>query len=156
MSDLTQIFSTAFLPEADAHAAGGLASGFESISSDISLKVWTRRAITVDASLYANCCPRQIRGPALNGRKINGFGTRYFLTRSSRNRSGSNSSAIEGWSYRRLLRGRSNMGGTYHQGPKDPSFGALTKVGSEPACHLGRISASLRQELARRRLSWNI
>ena len=31
-----------------------------------------------DASLYANCCPRQMRGPALKGRKIKGLGGRYF------------------------------------------------------------------------------
>ena len=99
ISDLTQIFSMALLPGPDAHAAGGFASGFESISNDIPLKDWTRRAIIVDASLYANCCPRQIRGPALNGRKMKGLGTRYFLTRSSKNRSGSNSSAVEGWGY---------------------------------------------------------
>jgi hypothetical protein len=37
MSDFTQTFSTAFLPEPNAHAAGGLASGFESISNDIHL-----------------------------------------------------------------------------------------------------------------------
>ena len=40
------------------------------------------------------CWPRQIRGPALKGRKMNEFLTRYFLTRSSRKRSGSNSSAV--------------------------------------------------------------
>ena len=34
------------------------------------------------------CWPRQMRGPALKGRKINEFATRYFLTRSSRKRSG--------------------------------------------------------------------
>ena len=39
------------------------------------------------------CWPRQILGPAPKGRKIKGFGTRYFFTRSSMNRSGSNSSA---------------------------------------------------------------
>ena len=101
MSDLTQTFSMAALPGIDAHAAGGLASGFESISNDIILKVWTRRAIITEISLYANCCPIQIRGPALNGRKMKGFGARYLLTRSSRNRSGSNSSAVEGRGYRR-------------------------------------------------------
>lgn len=40
------------------------------------------------------CCPRQIRGPALKGRKMNGLGIKYFSNRSSRNRSGSNSDAI--------------------------------------------------------------
>ena len=94
--DLTQTFSVALLPGPDAHVAGGLASGFESMSNDIPLKAWTRRTIITDASLYANCCPRQIRGPALNGRKTKGLGTRYFLTRSSKNRSGSNSSAVGG------------------------------------------------------------
>jgi len=39
------------------------------------------------------CCPRQILGPALKGRNMNGFGRRYFLNRSSRNRSGSNTRA---------------------------------------------------------------
>lgn len=39
------------------------------------------------------CCPRQIRGPALKGTNMYGFGVRYFRTRSSRNLSGSNSSA---------------------------------------------------------------
>lgn len=47
-----------------------------------------------DDSLYANCCPRQMRGPALKGRKMNGFGVRYFATRSSRKRSGSNPWAV--------------------------------------------------------------
>jgi hypothetical protein len=42
------------------------------------------------------CCPRQIRGPALNGRNINGLGVRNFFARSSRKRSGSNSSAVDG------------------------------------------------------------
>ena len=50
-----------------------------------------------EISLYANCCPRQMRGPPLNGRKMNGFGTRYFCTRASRNRSGSNVSAVGGY-----------------------------------------------------------
>jgi hypothetical protein len=31
--------------------------------------------------------------PALKGRKINGFGVKYFFSRSSKKRSGSNSSA---------------------------------------------------------------
>ena len=78
MSDFTQTFSMAFLPGLNAQAVGGLASGFESMSNDIPLKVWTRRAIITDTSLYANCCPRQIRGPVLNGRKMKGLGTRYF------------------------------------------------------------------------------
>ena len=91
--DLTQIFSVAFLPVPAAQSAGGLASGFESISNLIFLNACTIRAITVEASLYANCCPRQIRGPALNGRKMKGFGTKYLLTLSSRNRSGSKSLA---------------------------------------------------------------
>jgi len=39
------------------------------------------------------CCPRQIRGPALKGRKMKGLGVRYLCSRSSRKRSGSNSSA---------------------------------------------------------------
>ena len=94
MSLFTQTFSKAFLPGPDAHAAGGLASGFESMSNDIPLKAWTRRAIITDASLYANCCPRQIRGPALNGRKMKGLATRYLWARSSKKRSGSNSSAM--------------------------------------------------------------
>lgn len=99
MSDLTQTFSTDLLPWPNAHAAGGLASGFASMFNDIPLNVWRRRAIITDVSLYANCCPKQIRGPALNGRKMKGLGTRYLLTRSSKNRSGSNSSAVQGWSY---------------------------------------------------------
>jgi len=37
-SDLTQTFSTVLLPSPNAHAAGGLDSGFESMSSDIPLK----------------------------------------------------------------------------------------------------------------------
>ena len=36
-----------------------------------------------------------MRGPALKGRKMNGFGTRYFWTRSSMNLSGSNESATQ-------------------------------------------------------------
>ena len=40
------------------------------------------------------CWPRQILGPALKGKKMNGFGMRYFWRRSSKNRSGSNSRAI--------------------------------------------------------------
>lgn len=39
------------------------------------------------------CWPRQIRGPALKGRKMYGFGVTYLCRRSSRKRSGSNSSA---------------------------------------------------------------
>ena len=35
------------------------------------------------------CWPRQMRGPALKGRKMNGFATRYVCTRPSRNLSGS-------------------------------------------------------------------
>ena len=41
------------------------------------------------------CWPRQIRGPALNGRKINGFLETYVLRRSSSHRSGSKTSASE-------------------------------------------------------------
>jgi len=39
------------------------------------------------------CCPRQILGPALNGRNMNGFGVKYLCKRSSMNLSGSNSRA---------------------------------------------------------------
>ena len=63
-----------------------------------------------DTSLYANCtpyqpiaqlnektaqtcCPKQMRGPALKGMNMKGLGMRYFCTRSSRKRSGSNSRA---------------------------------------------------------------
>jgi len=46
-----------------------------------------------DISLYTNCWPRQIRGPALNGMKIYGFLVTYLLEHSSSQQSGSNSSA---------------------------------------------------------------
>lgn len=39
------------------------------------------------------CCPRHIRGPALKGRNMKGFGVRYFCRRWSMKRSGSNWSA---------------------------------------------------------------
>ena len=39
------------------------------------------------------CWPRQILGPILKGKKMPGFLARYLLTRSSKNRSGSNSKA---------------------------------------------------------------
>ena len=39
------------------------------------------------------CCPRQIRGPALKGQNMKGFGVRYLRNLSSRKRSGSNTSA---------------------------------------------------------------
>lgn len=42
---------------------------------------------------HSTCCPKQIRGPALKGMKMNGLGVRYFFNLSSRKRSGSNSSA---------------------------------------------------------------
>jgi len=74
----TQTFSMAFLPFAAAHDVGGLASGLESISNRIPLNTCTIRAMTADASLYANCCPRQTRGPAPNGRNMNGLGAKYF------------------------------------------------------------------------------
>ena len=48
------------------------------MSNQIALNACTILAMTVDASLYANCCPRQIRGPALKGKNMKGFGTRYF------------------------------------------------------------------------------
>jgi len=37
------------------------------------------------------CWPRQIRGPAFKGQKMNGLSTRYWWIRPSRNRSGPNS-----------------------------------------------------------------
>ena len=86
-------------------------------------KLCSRRMRKNDISLYANCVeaasakrgqlrapaggnaacarrprrtcrPRQMRGPALNGRKMNLFAVKYLFRRSSRNRSGSNSSAV--------------------------------------------------------------
>jgi hypothetical protein len=39
------------------------------------------------------CWPRHILGPALNGRNMNGLGVKYLCSRSSMNRSGSNTSA---------------------------------------------------------------
>ena len=51
MEDLTQTFSIAFLPLAVAHATGGLASGFESMSNVIDLNACTILAMMVEASL---------------------------------------------------------------------------------------------------------
>ena len=40
--------------------------------------------------VYETCCPRQILGPALKGKKMNGFGVTYRFSLSSMNLSGSN------------------------------------------------------------------
>lgn len=47
------------------------------------------------SGLCYTCCPRQMRGPALKGLKMKGFGVKYFFTLSSRKRSGSNTRAGE-------------------------------------------------------------
>ena len=74
---------------------GGTDSGCTSCRSRIPAPNRCRSRTSMnEISLYANCWPRQMRGPALKGRKMNGFGTRYFPTRSSRNRSGSNCCAV--------------------------------------------------------------
>lgn len=75
-------------------------------------KCCSRRMRKKDISLYANCprkqacqhdrhhprlvhsiehtcCPRHIRGPALNGRKMKGLPVKYLFSRSSTKRSGS-------------------------------------------------------------------
>lgn len=106
-----QTFSTPFLPGASLNSSGGsVPCGNASSSREIEEKFWRRRMSMKDISLYAyyksykksvkwrrvkwrTCWPKQIRGPALKGRKMNEFLMRYFLTRSSRKRSGSNSSA---------------------------------------------------------------
>ena len=98
---VTQTFSMDFLPPPAAQEVGGFEPGFESISNRITLNVCTIREMTTDASLYANCCPRQTLGPALKGRNMKGFGARYFCARSSKNRSGSNSFAVA-WAVRAL------------------------------------------------------
>ena len=49
--------------------------------------------LSIESVFALTCCPRQILGPALKGQKMKGLGTRYFWTRWSKNRSGSNSSA---------------------------------------------------------------
>ena len=69
------------------------------------------------------CWPRQILGPAPKGRKIKGFGTRYFFNRSSMNRSGSNLSA-GGQLVTTCRKGRYDYTNAYHQGPKGLSYGA--------------------------------
>ena len=65
------------------------------------------------------CCPRQIRGPALEGKKMYGFGVRYLCNLSSRNRSGSNS-----WAFKQSINQSHvyfyNSMRTDHQAPKDP------------------------------------
>ena len=65
------------------------------------------------------CCPRQIRGPALKGRKMNGLGIRYLCNRSSRKRSGSNSSAGKNVSVN-----HSKQEMVYHRVPKGLSCDA--------------------------------
>ena len=68
--------------------------------------------------VYETCCPRQIRGPALKGKKMYGFGVRYLCNLLSRNRSGSNSWAIQ--YYKNQLKARIlNTVRTDHQVPKD-------------------------------------
>ena len=114
-----QIFSIPLRPGHDFHSGGGLNSGGNAASSNSNdEKLCKRRTSMNDTSLYANCCPRQIRGPALKGRKMNGLGRRYFLRRSSRNRSGSNSSAVRS----RGKRGQrwQCVFGTDRQVPRDP------------------------------------
>ena len=51
MCDLTHTFSIVFLPLAVAHAAGGLASGFESMSNVTDLNACASLAMMVEASL---------------------------------------------------------------------------------------------------------
>ena len=63
-------------------------------SSSTTSKCCSKRTRKKDISLYANCCPRQMRGPALKGKKMKGLGVRYLWSLSSRKRSGSNSSAV--------------------------------------------------------------
>lgn len=58
------------------------------------LKVWMRTS-QVKSTKMLTCWPGHILGPALKGRKIKGWGVRYFWSRSSRNLSGSNSRARE-------------------------------------------------------------
>ena len=67
------------------------------------------------------CWPRQIRGPALKGRKMNGFPTKYLLRRSSRNRSGSKYRAR--WTVN-LASFAKVPAVTYRQGPNSPCGGA--------------------------------
>ena len=89
------IFSLLFLSlVAFAQDAGGKVSvGCSSGASSTRSKACNNRISMNEISLYANCWPRQIRGPALKGKKIKGFGVRYLWSLSSRNRSGSNSIA---------------------------------------------------------------
>src|SRR5277367_3384831 len=54
----------------------------------------------ISECMKLTCCPRQMRGPALNGKNMNALGTRYFLSLSSRKRSGSNSLAVVFWAVR--------------------------------------------------------
>ena len=69
--------------------------------------------------MYGHTCwPRQMRGPALKGRKMNGFGVRYLLTRSSRNRSGSYSCAVP-------LLARRLRGGHVKYSPSGPQYSSL-------------------------------
>ncbi len=86
------IFSVDFVPVPVAQSAGGLT--FVAESSLNPEKRWSSLTRKKVASWYANCWPRQMRGPALKGQKMNGFGVRYLCTLSSRNRSGSNLRAL--------------------------------------------------------------
>ena len=86
-------FSLLFLePSSLAQLAGGIPSSSCASCAISKLSNACRRRTSInEASLYANCCPRQIRGPALKGRNMNGLGVRYLWRRLSRNLSGSNS-----------------------------------------------------------------
>lgn len=103
-------------PGESPYPGGTMDAGATSGVNSMAENCWRRRMSMKDASLYANCrshvdcflvprpiiqgvgertCwPRQIRGPALNGRKMKGLGVRYLCTRSSRNRSGSYFNAV--------------------------------------------------------------
>ena len=112
------IFSIGWVPSPVAHSTGGLI--FVSWSSLNPVNRCINRTRKNVASWYANCCPRQIRGPALNGQKMKGLGTRYLCNLSSRNRSGSNFRAAMEWRW--VIGSPDGTINAYHLGPIDQFY----------------------------------
>ena len=77
------------------------------------------------------CCPRQMRGPALNGRKMNGFAVKYLFSLSSIHRSGSKYSAV--LPYQNFQPINQAVALAHHPGPNNPSCGAC-RTRSRPHC----------------------